>query len=394
MTTTASQTFGEACTPTANFNVTYYADTCNSQMLSCDANSQTCQWRSCTILGITPGWNNATHSPPTPCGSGTFCPNSQLRCLPVLSTGSSCEKGRDDECAGSEAICLNSVCSRKSASVNSICGTEMLSDGYSAVGVVRDNCTSGTFCSALNGIGVCQDALVGGATCLQNRQCLSQQCNNDICEAPAASADSLPAWKWAIIGVIIALCLISFAFVTYTVLRKKRTHGLGVLRYDDPTHKPRRSPWPLRWASRWTFWNRRNTTTDYNLDEPEKPVVQNWNHSNITETYDTVAITPTPSVFPLPPRRSPAPWKQNKHFASRAVDHVNIRLSGTFTPTFGNGHRKPTSPAVDAITSPANAYSVMSEEDEMRMWQAIRGDTPPWPVQGKGWKFARGTRSP
>ncbi|KAJ2963762.1 hypothetical protein NQZ79_g1322 [Umbelopsis isabellina] len=302
--------------------------------------------------------------------------------------------GRDDECAGSEAICLNSVCSSKTASLNSICSTEVLSDGYSAVGVVRDNCTSETFCSALNGIGVCQEALFGGATCLQNRQCMSQQCNNGICEAPASSADSLPAWKWAIIGVIIALCLISIAFVTYTVLRKKRLHGLGILRYDDPSHKPRHSRWPPRWASRWALGRRRNTTADYNLDEPEKPVVQDWNHGNITETCDTVAITPTPSVFPIPPRRSPAPWKQNRRFASKAVDHVHIRLSGTFTPTFGNGHHKPNPPAVDTITSPANAYSVMSEEDEMRMWQAIRGDTPPWPVQGKGWKFARGTRSP
>ncbi|CAM0140859.1 hypothetical protein VKS41_006971 [Umbelopsis sp. WA50703] len=202
----------------------------------------------------------------------------------------------------------------------------------------------------------------------------------------------MPPWKWAIIGVIIFVCLISIGFVTFTVLRKKKQQGLGTLHYNDPTQKPHLP----RWARPWTPWkrNRWNTTADYNLDEPEKPVSQDWDNSESMDSYDAVAITPTPSVFPIPPRRSPALWKQNRHFASRAVDHVHIRLSGTFTPTFGNGRHKPKSPAAESITSPANAYSVMSEEDEMRMWQAIRGDTPPWPVQGRGWKFARGTKSP
>ena len=35
--------------------------------------------------------DNATHNPPTPCNSTTYCPNSQLSCQPLLSIGSACD---------------------------------------------------------------------------------------------------------------------------------------------------------------------------------------------------------------------------------------------------------------------------------------------------------------
>jgi hypothetical protein len=129
------------CTPpTTPSNGSLYQDSCNNSMLSvlihkffelshcknriliplppissCDPSTKSCQWRSCTVLGIPLGCkyypmvekvalvcsdliifsclkgDNATHAPPSPCHDDTFCPNSQLRCLPLQSTGSACD---------------------------------------------------------------------------------------------------------------------------------------------------------------------------------------------------------------------------------------------------------------------------------------------------------------
>lgn len=255
---------------------------------------------------------------------------------------------------------------------------------------MRDNCTAGTYCSALNGIGICQNALSGGQGCIQDRQCASQQCQNGHCTANGSSNSTLPAWQWAIIGVILFICLVTVIGILVVIRNRRSDQDLGELHYDDPA--------PSSSYQKQLLWWRRSgdkeNVTALSMHEQEKPVVEAypyWHANTTSESYDT-AITLTPSAVPMPPRRSPAPWKHNRNTASMAIDKVNIRLSGTFTPTFGgSNHRKSKSP-ISPVPSPANVYTVVDEEQELKIWQPVRGETPPWPVQGKGWKFARGNK--
>lgn len=262
---------------------------------------------------------------------------------------------------------------------------------------MRDNCTVGTYCSALNGIGVCQTSLSTGQGCLQNRQCASQQCQSSHCVANGTPpSNTLPAWQWAIIGVVLFLCLVTIVGILFVVKTRRQKQDLGELHFDSDQSKP------ISFYQKQLKWWRRhkedNASNMHMMHEhrQEKHVAEDypyWHANNTNESYDT-AITPTPSAFPIPPRRSPALWNQKRNIAAKAINKVNIRLSGTFTPTFGGSshhHHKCKSP-ISPVPSPPLVYSVANEEQELKMWQAVRTETPPWPVQGKGWKFARGTK--
>ncbi|KAI9285609.1 hypothetical protein BC943DRAFT_323720 [Umbelopsis sp. AD052] len=372
-----------SCTPPTTWsNSTLYQDSCNSSMLSCDPDSNSCQWRSCTILGITLGWDNATHNPPTSCNSTTYCPNSQLSCHPLLAIGSACDTGRDDECSGTLSICLNSVCSGKTAQLNQICSTESISSGGPFISSVYDNCTSGTYCSALNGVGICQSTLSSGQGCLQDRQCESQKCQNGHCLSNKSANNTLPAWQWAIVGCILFIFVITSIGIFLVLRRRRQLQNLGDLHFDDPAAA--KSFYQRQLAG----WKRSREQQVNNVHQDEKPVpaldevYPYWHTNHTTESYDN-SITPTPSAFPIPPEGN---------LASRAIEKVNIRLSGTFTPTFGGSHHRKSKSPITPIPSPTIAYPIVDDDQEMKIWQAVRSETPPWPVQGKGWKFARAAK--
>jgi hypothetical protein len=269
-----------------------------------------------------------------------------------------------------------------------------ISSGGPFINSVHDNCTSGTYCSALNGLGICQSTLSGGQGCLQDRQCASQKCQNGHCLSNESANNTLPPWQWVIVGCILFIFVITSIGI-FLVLRRRRQQNqdLGDLHFDDPAAAKSFYQRQLAWWRR----SREQQANNRDVHEEEKPVpaldevYPYWHTNHTTESYDN-SITPTPSTFPIPPRRSPALWKQKGNLASRAIEKVNIRLSGTFTPTFGSGHPRKSKSPITPVASPSIAYPIVDDDQEMKIWQAVRSETPPWPVQGKGWKFARAAK--
>jgi hypothetical protein len=231
---------------------------------------------------------------------------------------------------------------------------------------------------------------------MQDRQCTSQKCQNGFCLSNGPSSNTLPAWQWAIIGCILFICVVTAIGILYVLRCRRRRHknpNLGELHFDHPTAATSFYQRQLAWWKR----SRGRQANNMDMHEVEKQVpsaedAYPYLHTNhTTESYDT-SMTPTPSAFPIPPRRSPAQWKQKGNLASRAIEKVNVRLSGTFTPTFGvSSPRKSKSP-ITPVSSPSATYPIVDDDQEMKIWQAVRIETPPWPVQGKGWKFARAAK--
>lgn len=71
--------------------------------------------------------------------------------------------------------------------------------------IIRDNCTTGTYC--VNG--ACINSKELGASCEQDRECLSQYCSNTgVCINGPDVFHTIPAWLWAVLGVAVFIFVI------------------------------------------------------------------------------------------------------------------------------------------------------------------------------------------
>ncbi|KAI8333554.1 hypothetical protein BC941DRAFT_433761 [Chlamydoabsidia padenii] len=232
----ASSIYGEPCDSTPFYNqLTWqYNDACGSIYLFCDPSSNTCNYIGCTNSDYTKGWNTKIRPYPARCGPNTYCPDNQSKCTPVLPTNSVCEMQRDDECQGTNGICLNGVCNVKAVPLNGKCGNDTTqyvsydSDGDSMLQtIVRDNCTDGTYC--VNE--ACVNSKPNGATCSQDRECLSNTCNpNGVCVVAPDVFREIAAWLWGVVGASVFVFILIILLLLWALQRyqsKKEHQKIG-----------------------------------------------------------------------------------------------------------------------------------------------------------------------
>ncbi|KAL1922344.1 uncharacterized protein VTP21DRAFT_9883 [Calcarisporiella thermophila] len=216
----SAKAWGEACDPSPVYTPTHrYQDSCDNIMLACDPSNKTCVYRGCSNQDYLPGWNNAIPLPVRCPQNVSYCPDNNLKCMPLKPLNSSCEPSRDDECEGQHGICLNQICELKVKTLGQPCVvdiTEYRRAGYDGEHsiiqkIIRDNCGLGTFCDM--GSQTCIQANPLGSRCEQDRECTSGACNDmGFCDKPPDSFREVPTWVYATIGVAV------FAFVMLTLL--------------------------------------------------------------------------------------------------------------------------------------------------------------------------------
>ncbi|KAJ8659520.1 hypothetical protein O0I10_004885 [Lichtheimia ornata] len=207
---TSALRLGEQCDATPLYTATWqYDDSCENIYLFCDPATNTCNYRGCTNSDYLQGWDTAVHPFPQRCRGDTYCPDDNSACKPKLQPGEKCQLQRDDECAGTNPICLNATCYIKAAPLGGACGADTTMyvtydrDDYAIRQIIiRDNCTDGTYCMNEK----CIESKENGATCEQDRECLSAYCNTDgLCVNGPDVFHTIPNWLWAVVGVAIVV---------------------------------------------------------------------------------------------------------------------------------------------------------------------------------------------
>ncbi|ORY91246.1 hypothetical protein BCR43DRAFT_101602 [Syncephalastrum racemosum] len=211
--------YGEMCDATPIYTASWeYNDSCENIYLFCDPATYTCNYRNCTNTDYVKGWSPQVRPFPQRCTGDTFCPDDNSKCTPKVAIGQKCEMQRDDECTGTNSICLNATCFVKAAPLGGNCGMDTTM--YSTMDregnevqqlIIRDNCTTGTYC--VND--ACTKAKDLGAECQQDRECLSEYCSADLtCVNGPDVFHTVPAWLWGVLGTAVVL----FVLLILTVL--------------------------------------------------------------------------------------------------------------------------------------------------------------------------------
>ncbi|CDS12469.1 hypothetical protein LRAMOSA04663 [Lichtheimia ramosa] len=205
--------FGEQCDASPIYTATWqYDDSCENIYLYCDPASNTCKYRGCTNSDYLAGWDTNTHPFPSRCTGNTYCPDDNSQCKERIAPGGRCELQRDDECAGTNPICLNSTCYVKAAPLGGSCGADITmyvtydADNYAIQQtIVRDNCTTGTYCVNDR----CIDSKDLGAQCEQDRECISEYCSTDgVCVNGPDVFHTIPNWLWGVVGAAIVIFIL------------------------------------------------------------------------------------------------------------------------------------------------------------------------------------------
>ncbi|KAI9310302.1 hypothetical protein BX666DRAFT_1841760, partial [Dichotomocladium elegans] len=194
-----------------------YDDSCGNVYLFCDPATNTCNYKGCTNTDYLHGWDTSIHPFPPRCSGNMYCPDDNSSCREKVTPGGFCELQRDDECSGDNAICLNSTCFVKGAPLGGSCGSDTTlyvtydADYYAVQQVIiRDNCTQGTYCADTD---QCIPSKPLGATCNQDRECLSEYCSNGgTCINGPDVFHKIPNWLWGVVGAAIII------FVLLTLL--------------------------------------------------------------------------------------------------------------------------------------------------------------------------------
>ncbi|KAI9253192.1 hypothetical protein BY458DRAFT_549906 [Sporodiniella umbellata] len=205
-----------------------YDDSCKSIYLFCDPTSNTCNYKGCSNSDYIKNWDTTFRPIPTRCNSKSFCPDSHSRCTELLPVGARCEMQRDDECAGSNSICLNATCFIKGAPLGGNCGADTTvyysqdaDESMVQQTIIRDNCTDGTYC--LGSTCVLSKGL--NAVCDQDRECLSGSCSNEgICIQGPDVFHVIKSWLWGVLGaaiVIFVLLVLGLLWILHRYQSKK-----------------------------------------------------------------------------------------------------------------------------------------------------------------------------
>ncbi|CDH57899.1 hypothetical protein RO3G_11043 [Lichtheimia corymbifera JMRC:FSU:9682] len=237
---TIALSYGQQCDASAIYTATWqYDDSCQNVYLFCDPATNTCNYKGCANSDYMKEWNVAVHPYPPRCHGGTYCPDSNSKCTPLVQPGGHCELQRDDECAGNNAICLNSTCYIKAAPLSGGCATDVTDYvSYDATGngvqqrIVRDNCTQGTYCVHSK----CIPSKENGMACDQDRECISGTCSTDyVCINGPEVFRTIPTWLWAVVGVAVFLFVLATLVVLWILHRfqAKRERALRAKFFGD-----------------------------------------------------------------------------------------------------------------------------------------------------------------
>ncbi|KAI8061590.1 hypothetical protein BC940DRAFT_310193 [Gongronella butleri] len=229
--TAAQEQFGQPCDPFPYYAaLTWeYIDSCRNMYLYCDPTSNTCNYVGCANTDYIKGWNTAIRPFPSRCGANTYCPDNNSKCTPLVPTFGKCEMQRDDECQGTNAICLNSFCNIKNVPLGGTCGndtTQYVSMNAEQQNVmqtiVRDNCTSGTYC--VNSACITSKPL--GSQCDQDRECLSDTCSGSVCVQAPDVFHTIAPWLWGVVGAAVVVFILVVLVALYFLQRyqSKKEH--------------------------------------------------------------------------------------------------------------------------------------------------------------------------
>ncbi|KAL9554703.1 hypothetical protein MBANPS3_002697 [Mucor bainieri] len=232
--------YGQLCDSTPLYRESWqYDDSCDDVYLFCDPASNTCNYKGCSNADYIAGWDTNVREFPARCTGTTFCPDNRSKCEPQVSVGSRCEVQRDDECSGSDSICLNSTCFIKGAPLGGNCGTDISTyTSYDAAGdaiqqtIIRDNCTDGTWCSDF----LCIQSKDVNAACDQDRECLSGTCsNNGVCIVGPDVFHKIANWLWGVLATAIVLFVVLILCLLWILHRyqSKQEHAKIVQFFGD-----------------------------------------------------------------------------------------------------------------------------------------------------------------
>ncbi|PFH45892.1 hypothetical protein AMATHDRAFT_184139 [Amanita thiersii Skay4041] len=217
-------------------------DECNSQTF-CSA-AGICEAKGCRRDDFPFGYAQDSKSIPDKCARGTFCPDEEDQCLPVLALGSACQLNRDDQCEGppefkelsdvtgrglnvNGSICLNNVCMWANATLGTNCVVE--NTPYIAYGfdgefiniVSRDNCRVGSYCDASQK--VCMATKKVGDSCTADKECDSWNCLSfGICGGIAAMPHHFHAYVYILVALGIIGGMLGTLVGLFFLHRKQR----------------------------------------------------------------------------------------------------------------------------------------------------------------------------
>ncbi|RCH80980.1 hypothetical protein CU098_007222, partial [Rhizopus stolonifer] len=189
-----------------------YNDSCKNIYLFCDSTTRTCNYKGCSNSDYIKKWDITLRPIPTRCDNTSYCPDDNSQCTPRVSVGSHCELQRDDECIGTNTICLNSTCFTKGAPLGGNCASdttlytsEDADEKLVQQTIVRDNCTEGTYCLE----STCVISKDLNSVCSQDRECLSGTCSNEgFCIQGPDVFRVIKAWLWGILGACIVIFIL------------------------------------------------------------------------------------------------------------------------------------------------------------------------------------------
>ncbi|KAK9764141.1 hypothetical protein K7432_008603 [Basidiobolus ranarum] len=208
---------GDTCVPNNNVQI-HEKGPCQNYTLACDPTYTVCQLKGCKFNESPFGWPLEWQMPPSCNTDLEYCPNDQLKCEPKIKTGDVCATGRDDSCAEKESVCLGQRCTLKNIPLNQPCNL----DNTTVDSISRDNCGKGTFCS--NPGLLCVVSYSNGAKCVEDRQCLSNNCLNSksIC-SDGEDYNHFPIWGYILIGIGILATISALILILY--LRRRRRNA-------------------------------------------------------------------------------------------------------------------------------------------------------------------------
>jgi len=188
---------------------------CNSQG-KCDA-------KGCRIDEYSIAWPTGDDKMPPRCPRGSFCPDEEDACQPLLPVGSDCQLSRDDQCEAppnykdladktghglnvNGSVCLNFKCMWANKTLGDSCTVE--NTAYTSYGahdeyidiVSRDNCLTNLYCDTTQK--VCIAAKDVGVTCQADKECLSYNCSADgVCGTDVTEPRHLAIWVYIVVGI-------------------------------------------------------------------------------------------------------------------------------------------------------------------------------------------------
>ncbi|KAJ9124731.1 hypothetical protein QFC24_003099 [Naganishia onofrii] len=200
-----------------------------------------CQAKGCRKDYYPYGYNGVDwDSLPPLCSSTQFCPDEGDACQDKIPVGELCQLNRDDECAFAPnyqdlagrrnvngSVCLNFRCYWANATIGQACVFEnhayesYASDGSTYASIIsRDNCVNGYYCDGSSA--TCyKDKQVGDA-CTANKECLSYNCVDGTCRKATDDPNHPRTWVYAIVAVLIILCITAVLVGLYYIHRKSR----------------------------------------------------------------------------------------------------------------------------------------------------------------------------